>query len=97
MRAYRTGLVFDEHFLAHDTGVEATVMLRNGTFELSPEPHPSSLSITRRTREFLDRSGLTAQMLPVAARPASEDELAVYHTRDYIAGIRTCAAQGIIG
>jgi acetoin utilization deacetylase AcuC-like enzyme len=94
MSLYHSGLVFDEHFLAHDTGVERTVLMRGGSFELSPEPHPSSVAITRRTKEFLDRSGLTSQMFPIASRPASEDELAVYHTREYIAGIRACAAGG---
>lgn len=92
MSTHRTGLVFDEHFLAHDTGMESTVFLRNGSFELSPEPHPSSVSIIRRIKEFLDKSGLTQQMLPIPARPATEDELATYHTHDYIAGIRACAA-----
>ncbi len=94
MCAYRTGLVFDEHFLAHDTGVETTVVTRAGSFELSPEPHPASLTITRRIKEFLDGAGLTEQMLPIAARMADEDEIALYHTRDYIAGIRACEAGG---
>jgi acetoin utilization deacetylase AcuC-like enzyme len=94
VQIYRSGLVFDEHFLTHDTGVEATVVTRNGSFELSPEPHPSDVTITRRTKEFLDLSGLTEQMLPIAARPATEDELAVYHTREYSAGIRSLAAGG---
>ena len=92
MAAYRTGLVFDEHFLAHDTGMESTVILRNSAFELSPEPHPSSVSIIRRIKEFLDKSGLTRQMLTVPARPATENELAMYHTQEYIAGIRALAA-----
>ncbi len=94
MSSIRTGLVFDERFLAHDTGVETTVVLRDRSFELSPAPHPSSLFITRRVKEFLDGSGLTEQMLPIPTRPASEDELAVYHTREYIAGIRAYAAGG---
>jgi acetoin utilization deacetylase AcuC-like enzyme len=94
MPSYRTGLVFDERYLAHDTGTQTTVMTRNGSFELSPEPHPSSLSIIRRIKEFLDGSGLTAHMMPIPARAATEDELAVYHTRDYIAGIRAYAAGG---
>ena len=68
--------------------------MRHGSFELSSEPHPSAVSITRRIKEFLDLSGLTAQMLPITARPASWDELAVYHTREYIAGIQACAAGG---
>src|SRR5581483_6819700 len=94
MHTHRTGLVFDERFLAHDTGVATTVQTRTGSFELSPEPHPSSVLITQRTKEFLDGSGLSLLMLPVNAREASEDEIAVYHTREYIAGIRACAEQG---
>jgi acetoin utilization deacetylase AcuC-like enzyme len=94
MHSYRTGFVFDEHFLTHDTGVQTTVVTRDGSFELSPDPHPSSVYITQRTKEFLDNSGLTARMQPIPARAASEDEIAVYHIRDYIAGIRACAAGG---
>lgn len=94
MHSFRTGFVFDEHFLAHDTGMEAMVEMRHGSFSLSPEPHPSSLYITKRIKEFLDGCGLTARMLPIAARVASEDELAAYHTREYIAGIRAFAEGG---
>ncbi len=94
MFLYRTGFVFDEHYLAHDTGVENTVVTRHGSFAASPEAHPSAVFITRRIKEFLDGSGLTAQMLPIAARAATEDELAVYHTREYIAGIRAFVASG---
>src|ERR1700692_3095637 len=85
----RTGLIFDERYLHHDTGTQTTVRIRNGSFETSPEGHPSSTSITKRIKEFLDGSGLTAMMQPVAARAASDDELAVYHTREYISGVRT--------
>ena len=94
MSSSRTGFVFDERYLAHDTGVEMRVQMRDGSFELSPEPHPSSVAITRRIKEFLDGSGLTARMVPIGARAASEDELAVYHTRDYIAAIRELAQHG---
>ncbi|MEO8973700.1 MAG: class II histone deacetylase [Ktedonobacteraceae bacterium] len=94
MANYRTGFVFDERFLGHDAGIEATVTMRDGSFTLSPEPHPSALYITRRIKEFLDGAGLTTRMQPVAARAATEDELAVYHTREYIAGVRALANGG---
>ncbi len=94
MSFLRTGLVYDEHFLAHDTGVEAKIVTRNCIFELSPELHPSSVTIIRRIKEFLDGSGLTEKMLPIFARPALEDELTVYHTREYIDGIRAYASGG---
>src|SRR3984893_2470605 len=86
---HRTGLIFDERYLRHDTGAQNIVRMRNGSFETSPEGHPSSTSITKRIKEFLDGSGLTAMMRPVAARAASDDELAVYHTREYIEGVRS--------
>lgn len=92
MPTHRTGFVFDDHYLGHDTGVQATVVTRKGSFEVSPEPHPSSLFIIKRIKEFFDGSGLTSQMHPIAARAASEDEIAVYHTREYIAGIRALCA-----
>jgi acetoin utilization deacetylase AcuC-like enzyme len=91
---HRTGLIFDERYLRHDTGTQATVRMRNGSFEISPENHPSSTSITKRIKEFLDGAGLTAMMQPVAARAASDDELAVYHTREYIQGVRSHVQDG---
>jgi len=83
-----TGLIFDERYLNHDTGVQTTVTMRTGSFQLAPESHPSSSYITQRIKQFLDGSGLTAQMHPVAARPATKNELTVYHTRNYIGGVR---------
>src|SRR5579863_4539040 len=94
MSTNRTGFVFDERYLDHDAGVEETVTMRTGSFTLSPEPHPSALYITRRIKEFLDGAGLTAQMQLLPARAATEDELAVYHPREYIAGIRALADGG---
>ncbi len=84
MPAHSTGLVFDKRFLHHDTGAEATVVTRAGSFQIDPESHPSSTQITRRVKQFLDGSGLTARMSPIAARAATEEELLAYHTREYI-------------
>ncbi|HVB72031.1 MAG TPA: class II histone deacetylase [Ktedonobacteraceae bacterium] len=94
MPTHRTGLVFDERFLGHDTGAQATVVMRNGSFATSPEGHPSSTTITSRIKEFLDGSGLSAMMHSIPARAATEDELAVYHTRAYIEGVRAHVAGG---
>ncbi|HEX7733651.1 MAG TPA: class II histone deacetylase [Ktedonobacteraceae bacterium] len=83
-----TGLVFDERFLNHDTGAQASVVMREGSFLVDPESHPSSVQITRRIKQFLDGSGLSARMLPIPARAATEEELMAYHTRDYIEAVR---------
>lgn len=94
MANFGTGFVFDERYLGHDAGLETTVTMRDGSFTLSPEPHPSAQYITQRIKEFLDGAGLTSQMRPIAARAASEDELAVYHTREYIADVLALAGGG---
>lgn len=83
-----TGYVFDERLLQHDTGTQTTVRMREGEFQLAPEPHPSSVIITRRIQQFLEGSGLAAMMIPLLTRAASMDELAAYHTRAYIAGVQ---------
>src|SRR5919109_2027598 len=88
MLTRRTGLIFDERYLSHDAGVQTTVLMRNGSFQLEPDPHPSSIYITQRIKQFLDGSGLTAQMQHISARAATEEELAVYHTLEFIAGVR---------
>lgn len=88
MPAHSTGLVFDERFLSHDTGAQASVMMRAGSFLVDPESHPSAVQITRRTKQFLNGSGLTALMQPIPARAATEEELMAYHTSAYIAGLR---------
>jgi acetoin utilization deacetylase AcuC-like enzyme len=88
MPVYSTGLVFDERFLHHDTGAEATVVTRNGSFQIDPEAHPSSTQITKRIKQFLDGSGLSARMRPIAARAATDEELQAYHTQAYIDGVR---------
>lgn len=94
MANHDTGFIFDERYLGHDTGIEATVTMRDGAFTLSPEPHPSALYITRRIKEFLDGAGLTAHMQPIGARAATEDELMAYHPHAYIEGVRALTDGG---
>ena len=94
MPAHSTGLVFDERFLSHDTGAEASVVTRAGSFLVDPEAHPSAAQITRRIKQFFDGSGLTTLMQPVPTRAATEEELMAYHTREYIAGVRAHVAGG---
>ena len=89
-----TGLIFDNRYIGHDTGVQTTVYMRNGSFQIEPEPHPSSVYITQRIKQFLDGSGLTAQMKHISARAATEEELATYHTREFIAGVRAYVGGG---
>jgi acetoin utilization deacetylase AcuC-like enzyme len=94
MLSYSTGLVFDQHFLSYDPGARSTVATHQGSFAIEPDPHPSSMQIARRTKQFLDGSGLTSLMRPIAARAATQEELLTYHTPEYLAGVQAHAQGG---
>ena len=88
----RLAYCYDERFLQHDTGLDAH-QLPDGSV-LEPVEHPSSARIIRRTAQLLAASGLLDDALLIAPRPATEDELAAYHTRDYIAHVRRVTSEG---
>lgn len=82
----RTGLAWDEWFMWHVTGVAGGLVpygnyVQPHHFVEDPEPK-------RRIKHLLDRSGMTARMVPVKVRPASEAELCYFHTPEYVALVR---------
>jgi acetoin utilization deacetylase AcuC-like enzyme len=86
------GLVFDERFLLHDTGM-VHALLPDGTV-LDAVEHPSSARIIRRIHTLLVGSRMAAQFSPIEARPASVDDVAAFHTRAYIARLEQLSAAG---
>ena len=89
-----TGLVFHDRYLQHNTG-----LARSGTplipYPFSePEPHVSSPRTVSRAKHLLDLSGLGDQLAAIAPRYASDDDLALIHTGEYIARVRALAAAG---
>src|SRR5207344_277576 len=87
-----TGFAYDPRFLLHDLG-SWSVTLPSGA-RTEPEEEPSAARITRRTAQLIDGSGLLAKLVPIAARPATVDELATFHTRPYIERVRVLAEAG---
>lgn len=92
--AARTGLVFHDRYLQHNTG-----LAKSGTPlalypYAEPEPHISSPRTVSRSKHLLDLSGLGDQLTPIAPRAATDADLALVHTGDYIARVRVIAAAG---
>lgn len=90
----RTGLVFHDRYLQHNTG-----LARGGTPAVpypyaDPEPHVSSPRTVARAKHLLDLSGVGALLTPVAARSATDAELGTVHTPEYVARVRAIAAAG---
>jgi acetoin utilization deacetylase AcuC-like enzyme len=87
----RTGLIWHERFMWHDTSALAGVLPAGRDFVEPDEPteHPAT---KRRIKHLLDAAGLTSQLVAITPRPAGDDELGLVHDRDYIAAIRTMSA-----
>jgi acetoin utilization deacetylase AcuC-like enzyme len=81
----KTGFLFEEAYLWHDAA--------SGTFPVEPGQHFENPETKRRFRNLLAVSGLLERLHSVKAAAATEDDLARYHTREYIAQIKRMSAE----
>jgi acetoin utilization deacetylase AcuC-like enzyme len=81
----KTGFLFEEIYLWHDAAM--------GAFPLQPGEHFENPETKRRFRDLLAVSGLLERLHPIRALPATEDDLARFHTRRYIAQIKRSSAE----
>ncbi|MDO8431756.1 MAG: class II histone deacetylase [Candidatus Binatus sp.] len=81
----KTGFLFEEIYLWHDAAISA--------FPVEPGQHFENPETKRRFRDLLAVSGLLERLQPIRAIPAAEDDLARFHTRDYIAQIKRMSAE----
>lgn len=80
----QTGLVFHEHYLAHDPGFAVIGTPPQPYPYDDPEPaweHPRRV---KRVKELIDKSGLINELVPVEPWPAEAEDAGLFHTRDYI-------------
>ena len=87
----RTGFVWHELYMWHDTGTYAGV-LPSGHGILEPEENTENAATKRRIKNLLDVSGLTDQLVLLKPRTATIDELSAVHTRAYIEAIQQMSA-----
>jgi acetoin utilization deacetylase AcuC-like enzyme len=80
----RTGLVFHEHYLAHDPGPAVLGLSSRFYPYADPEPHVEHPLRVARVKELLDQSGLIEQLDAVAPWPAEAEDVGLFHTREYI-------------
>jgi len=87
----RTGFVFHERYLWHDTRSAAGFIPAGGMVE--PDRHVESPETKRRFKSLLEVSGLLAKLERVEARLASEDEVLRVHRRDYLERVKKLSAE----
>jgi acetoin utilization deacetylase AcuC-like enzyme len=85
---WRTGLVWHELLMWHDTSPFAGMLL-SGHGVLEPDEATEHAATKRRLKNLLDVAGLTDQLVAIKPRPATDDELLLIHTRDYVETIKS--------
>jgi acetoin utilization deacetylase AcuC-like enzyme len=85
-----TGFVWHERYAWHDARGLLDLFDRGALFE--PEPSLESGTSKRRLRNLVDASGLLEGLVEIEPRPATDDELARMHGRDYIERIRLASS-----
>jgi acetoin utilization deacetylase AcuC-like enzyme len=80
----KTGFVFEELYLWHDAG--------GGSFPIQHSPGFENPETKRRFRNLLSASGILDHLHTIRPSPASDEDLARFHTRAYVESIRAMSA-----
>src|SRR5436190_3725754 len=91
MVGLRAALVYDERCLAHDNG---SMLLDEAARSWLSVPHAESPDRIERTVQVLERSGVSEQVVPLAARLAREEELHLIHCDEHLAAVREACSSG---
>ncbi len=84
------GLVFDDRYLTHNTGLN--LIADRGLYPFAePVAHPSSPALVGRAKHLMDLFGIAERMRRIEADLASDVQLTVYHTPEYLARVSEIA------
>jgi acetoin utilization deacetylase AcuC-like enzyme len=84
------GLVFDDRYLAHDTGLDL-IEDRSPYPFAEPVAHPSSPALVGRAKHLMDLFGIAQCMHRIEPVFASDEHLTVYHTPEYLTRVSEIA------
>ena len=89
----RTGFVWHERYMWHNTGRATGPFLSDASGWLEPDwRHTENEESKRRIRNLLDVTGLLDQLVRIDPRPATEEELLRFHTPDHVEHVRSLSA-----
>jgi acetoin utilization deacetylase AcuC-like enzyme len=86
----RTGFVCHEHYFWHNTGASAGPLPYGLINQM--DGHPESPQTKRRLLGLLEVAGALDQLVRIKPRRATLEEIARYHTREYIEKVQTLSA-----
>ena len=85
------GLVFDDRYLTHKTGLALIGDADPYPFA-DPVIHPSSPELVGRAKHLIDLNGIGDRMVRLDARQATDADLLAYHTPDYLLKVAALSA-----
>ncbi|PAQ14696.1 class II histone deacetylase [Bacillaceae bacterium SAOS 7] len=88
----KTGFVCDESYFWHDTGNGALFMPPGGWIET--DMHSENPATKRRFKNLMERSGLMKHLTQIAPRPASVEDIQLYHSKEYMEKVKQLSAIG---
>lgn len=91
MAERRTGWVFHESYLWHDTGRWQTLGPEHGRW-LQPWEHYENPATKRRFNNLLEASGFSEELVRLKPEPAGIEQVLRFHTRDYVERVRDLSA-----
>jgi acetoin utilization deacetylase AcuC-like enzyme len=80
------GLVFDDRYLTHNTGLDLIKDRSHYPFA-EPVAHPSSPALVGRAKHLMDLFGIADRMRRIDPVCASDEQLTAYHTPEYLARV----------
>jgi len=87
------GLVFDDRYLTHNTGLALIEDTADYPFA-DPVPHISGPVLVGRAKHLMDLHGITDLAERVAAYEADDAALTAYHTQEYVERVVALGATG---
>ena len=83
----KTGIVFHELYLWHDTGNHADYVPYG--FPVEPFQHSENPDAKRRIKNLMEVSGLYEKLFQITPRKATKDEILLFHTEDHFEHIKS--------
>lgn len=90
----KTGFVWNELYMWHDTGHYAGVVQPDPAAFLEPDEHSESPKTKRRFKNLLDATGFIHELEMIGARAATDEEILRVHDTVYIERLKEISRDG---
>lgn len=88
------GLIYDDRYLQHNPRLNHLWGSGEPFPFVEPIIHPSNFRLVMRTKHLIDFTGLGQQLTRIEPYMASEDDLTLYHTPQYVESVKKICASG---